>query len=96
MSIFRNPFKFRGGIGHQEQGFYDVQDINRNLQIDLTGKHYTAMGFVNHLSHKIGITNNKMQMQRILLPKGETLHNHLKEEDHVFKYKVSLYGRTWR
>lgn len=95
MSALTKPFRFRGGIGHQEQGQYNIPDIMKNLRIDLTGKSYRAVDFVNRMYRKIHKTNQRMQVERVRLPESESLNNNLREEDHVFKYKVTLYGRTW-
>lgn len=53
-------FEFRGGVGHQEQCQYNVDELLGNLEIKFTGKIYTSKQFFERLERKIFKTNKKM------------------------------------
>lgn len=90
----RDAFSFRGGIGHQQQGMYDYQDVIQNLQVEYRKKYYSSKAYVDRLKYKIEKTNKIMQEERVMLP-NEDIYYFLDIRDYVFKYKVSMYNRHW-
>jgi hypothetical protein len=88
-------FTFRGGIGHQAQGTYDVQDIIKNLQIDYMNKYWSGEQFVEKFIKKVRLANQQMQEERISLP-DEGIYSNTPKDDYVFKYGVKIYGRSWK
>lgn len=88
-------FRFRGGLGHQEQFEYDIADIMADLKVEFRRQTYSTSGFWQKMSEDINRANELMGEVRINLPQ-ENVSERLKDkEDIIFKYKVYLYGKHW-
>ncbi len=88
-------FKFRGGLGHQEQVDYDIPDILQNLKIEFRKKTYSTERFWSKLNRKINLANEMMGEVRIHLPEEHVAERLRDKEETIFKYRVHLYGRKW-
>ena len=88
-------FRFRGGLGHQEQIEYPIEDILSNIKIEFMQKVYSTLDFWYKMNDDINKANELMGDIKIRLP-NENMEEKLKDKaDFIFKFKVNLYGRSW-
>lgn len=90
-----NQFHFRGGLGHQDQVKYDVNDILASLHVEFRREVYTVAEFWVKMNGMINRANELMGETRIELPKEHIGERVREKHDLIFKYRVYLYDRQW-